>query len=58
MILETTCRHRQPLHDEIQRQIDAYVDSGRMIEILAPGESSGARLYFNDRVPENFRENE
>lgn len=38
-MLETTVQHNEKRRQELQRDIDRFLDSGKMIEVLAaPGE--------------------
>lgn len=39
-------RARQPAHEKIERDIAAFEARGGRIEVLAPGESSMANIYF------------
>lgn len=47
-------QHKQPQHDDIQRDIDAYLAGGGQIERLSPEASSDGGVGFNNRKL-NFR---
>ena len=54
MILDGGLQQRNPERERIQKDLDAYLDAGKMIEILGPGECSGKAINFHGDFRKEF----